>query len=178
MGFKYAIRDDTAYFLTHTVVGWIDVFTRMELCEVITSSLNFCSRQKGLEIYGWCLMPSHLHMIANSKQGNPDNLSDIMRDFKKFTSNQVIKSINEIGESRREWLLPLLQTDRNSWQLWKEGMHPVGLYKRKFTRQKLDYIHSNPVVAGIVEEPQHYLLSSARDYYCNRKGPVDLCCIG
>ncbi len=177
MGFKYAIRDDSAYFLTHTVVGWIDIFSRRELVEIIISSLNFCSRNKGLEVYAWCLMPSHLHMIAKSKQGNKDNLSEIMRDFKKFTANQIIKSINEIAESRREWLLPLLRTHYKSWQVWQEGMHPEGLYTEKFTHQKLDYIHNNPVVAGIVEEPQHYLLSSARDYYCNRKGPVDLCYI-
>jgi putative transposase len=177
MGFKYAIRTEDPYFLTHTVVCWIDIFTRYELAEVVVDSLNYCIRNKGLEVYAWCLMPSHLHMIANSKQGNTDNLSAIMRDFKKFTSNQIIKKVGEINESRREWLIPLLQTEHKSYQVWQEGMHPIGLFKRKFTRQKLDYIHNNPVEAGIVEEPQHYLLSSARDYYCNRKGLVDLCYI-
>ena len=64
VGFKYVIRSDHLHFLTHTVVDWVDLFTRKELAEVIVNSLNFCVGNKWLEEYAWCLMPSHLHRIA------------------------------------------------------------------------------------------------------------------
>ena len=72
------------------------------------------------------------------------------------------------------WLLKHFQTGADSFQVWQEGMHPIELYTKRFTDQKMDYIHNNPVVSGIVEEPPHYLFSSARDYFDNRKGLVDI----
>ena len=68
MGFKYSILDDGLYFLTHTVTDWVDVFTRRELAEVIVKSLNYCIANKSLEVFVWCLMPSHLHMIARTAE--------------------------------------------------------------------------------------------------------------
>ena len=105
VGFKYEIRGDYPYFLTHTIVDWIDIFTRRELADVVVDSLDHCIRQKDLELYAWCLMPSHLHMIARSPTSDERELSNIMRDFKKFTSGEIIRTIGRIGESRREWLL-------------------------------------------------------------------------
>lgn len=177
MGFKYAIRSDKLHFLTHTVVDWIDVFTRRELAGIVVNSLNYCIENKGLEVYVWCLMPSHLHMIARAAEGAKDDLSGIMRDFKKFTSKAIIETILEINESRREWMMNHFQIGRSTFQVWQEGMHPIELFKRRFTNQKMDYIHENPVVAGIVREPQDYLLSSAGDYFVNRRGLVKICYI-
>ncbi|CAN5472123.1 transposase [soil metagenome] len=177
MGFKYAIRSDKPHFLTHTIVDWIDVFTRRELADVIVNSLNYCIMNKGLEVYVWCLMSSHLHMIAGTAEKSENDLSGIMRDFKKFTSKTIIETIGEINESRREWILNHFKTGWDKYHVWQEGMRPIELFTRRFTNQKMDYIHNNPVVAGIVREPQDYLLSSSADYYCNRKGLVKICYI-
>ena len=112
MGFKYRITtNDELYFLTLTVVDWVDVFTRKEFCEDLVDSLRYCQKNKGLKIYAWCLMPSHLHLIVSVDPG-PIRLSDIMRDFKKFTSKKIIESINEIAESRRDWLFPWIANPR------------------------------------------------------------------
>jgi len=174
MGFKYSIHSDKLYFLTHTVVDWIDLFTRRELADIVVNSLNYCIDKKGLEVYAWCLMPSHLHMIARMAENADDDLSGAMRDFKKFTSKEIIKTIPDIKESRKEWLLKHFQTGASNFSLWQEGMHPIELYTNKFMEQKMEYIHENPVVAGIVYEPQQYVYSSAIDYYDNRKGLVDI----
>ena len=144
---------------------------------IVVDSLNYCIEKKGLEVYVWCLMPSHLHMIATTKDGNGQNLSEVMRDFKKFTSKEIVASIPEINESRKDWLLKHVQTGTNSNQVWQEGMHPIELFTKKFTDQKMNYSHNNPVLAGIVYEPQQYVLSSACDYFDNRKGLVDICYI-
>ncbi len=178
MGFKYKIRSDKPYFLTHTIVDWVDVFTRRELANVIVDSLNYCVEKKGLEVYAWCLMPSHLHMIGRAAEKSESDLSAIIRDFKKFTSKTVMDVMGEIGESRREWMMKHFHVGLNAYQLWQEGMHPIELSKRRFTNQKLDYIHNNPVVAGMVRAPWDYMLSSAMDYaFPNRKGLVKICYI-
>lgn len=174
MGFKYAIRSERLHFLTHTIVDWVDLFTRRELAMVIVDSLNYCIEKKGLEVYVWCLMPSHLHMIASVAPGNTKGLSDVMRDFKGFSSKELLRKMDSEFESRRDWLKRHFQTGQDRHQVWKEGMHPIELFSRKFTNQKMDYIHDNPVAAGIVDEPEHYVFSSARDYFVNRRGLVDI----
>jgi len=100
MSDKYKMNEpDKAYFLTMTVVGWIDVFTRKNHMLTVVNSLKHCQEHKGLEIFGWCLMPSHLHLIARAA-GNQD-MPSIVRDFKKFTSrkivNQIAKSLKAEG---------------------------------------------------------------------------------
>jgi putative transposase len=90
MSDKYKIWDNSkAYFITATVVGWIDVFTRKNHKMLIVDSLQYCQKNKGLEIYGYCLMSNHLHMIARA--GGTNSISDVIRDFKKFTSRELIK---------------------------------------------------------------------------------------
>ncbi len=89
-GDKYFISDQNAlYFLTFTVVGWLDVFTRKEYKIEIVNSLNYCIKFKGMEVYAWCLMSNHLHLIARAKE--PTHLSDIIRDFKNFTAKSILE---------------------------------------------------------------------------------------
>ncbi|MGN7987731.1 REP-associated tyrosine transposase [Pedobacter sp. 22226] len=168
MAFKYSVTDQNdIYFITTTVVGWIDVFTRKELAQVIIESLNYCQSKKGLIIYAWCLMPSHLHMIVSAEENY--RLSDIIRDFKKFTSKKIIRTIVEIKESR-EWLLDKFSfagrtnIKNKEYKFWQDGFYPIALYSNEFKDQKLDYIHNNPIESGIVSEAEHYNYSSAINY--------------
>ncbi len=107
MGRKYAIGDNRQlYFVTFTVVHWIDIFIREEYRKIIYDSIKYCQTNKELEVYGYCIMTSHIHMMIGTETGV---LSDIIRDFKSFTSRQIRKEIeNNLQESRREWLLKLL----------------------------------------------------------------------
>jgi REP element-mobilizing transposase RayT len=167
MGFHYKIAQDKANFVTLTVVDWIDVFTRKNHKLSIINSLKHCQKNKGLNIYAWCLMPSHLHMIVSAENSN---LSDIIRDFKKFTSKQIVKQITEEPESRREWMLNRFEfagrynKKIKDYKFWQDGNHPVELITPEFTKQKLQYIHNNPVEEMFVEKPEDYLFSSARNY--------------
>lgn len=92
MSEQYKFHDNQGvYFTTSTVVNWIDIFTRLDYKMVIIDSLKYNQQQKGLVIHSWCLMTNHLHMIVSTKEGF--SLSAIMRDFKKFTSKEIIKTI-------------------------------------------------------------------------------------
>ena len=118
-------------------------------------------------------MSNHLHLIVSAKN---NDLSDVLRDFKKFTSKQIIAAIENIRhESRRDWMLNIfrVQGEKNSrnktYQFWLQDNQPQELYSPAFIFQKINYIHNNPVEAGIVEKPEHYLYSSAKDYFLTKK---------
>ncbi|TXK27239.1 transposase [Pontibacter qinzhouensis] len=165
MSEKYKIYKGGLFFVTLTVVGWIDIFTRREYAEEIVHNLNYCSNKKGLEIYSFCLMPSHLHMICSAGEGN---LSNILRDFKSYTSKRLLKLVEEHPqESRKEWLLYLFKyfstsnSHNSNLQFWQQHNHPIDLYNPNILKQKQEYILMNPVMARLVTEPQYYTWSSA-----------------
>ncbi len=169
MSDKYKILDNqAAYFITMTTVGWIDVFTRKNHRMLVVDSLKYCQQNKGLEIYGWVLMSNHLHMICSAAEGFV--LSDILRDFKKHTSKQIIKQIHNEPESRREWIIDLLQKHcehlkrDQTYKVWQDGYHAEVIYSNNFFDQKLNYIHQNPVEEMIVANAEDYLFCSARNY--------------
>lgn len=165
----YKIRDQSAiHFITFAVIEWVDVFTRKQYADIVVESLKYCQDKKGLIVYAWCLMSNHIHLIVAAKNAN---LSDVLRDFKKFTSKQILDTIIENKqESRRNWMLWLFKSagaknsNNKEYQFWRQNNQPKELVTNEFMQQKLDYIHNNPVEAGIVENPKDYLYSSARNY--------------
>jgi REP element-mobilizing transposase RayT len=170
MSNKYKFHDqDKLYFVSFSVVYWIDLFIRNEYKQVLLESWKHCRKHKGLEIYGWCIMTSHVHMIIGS---NGNKLEDILRDMKRHTSTVLRDAIqNNIVESRKGWILWMMRragsknSNNEKFQLWQQDNHPIELFNHKVLHQKLDYIHNNPVEAGFVEKPEDYLYSSARDYH-------------
>ena len=159
-----------AYFVTFTVQNWVDVFTRSEYKNILVESLAYCQKYKGLEIFAWCIMSSHAHLIIRAKNGEEFLLPNIFRDFKAFMSNAVQKAIQENPqESRKEWLLPMFENGK----FWQPGNYPIEIWTNKVIYQKLDYIHENPVVEGLVYSPEQYVYSSAIDY-ADEKGLLEV----
>ena len=167
-------KQEAVYFMTLTTISWVDIFTRDSYKQLLCDSLNFCVEKKGLEIFSYVIMTSHMHMIARAKNSD---LSRVMRDFKKYTSGSLIHEIRMGRESRKEWLLKMLeeggdkQTKKSLHQLWQYNNHAEETYSPKFTLSKIKYIHNNPVEEGIVQFPEQYYYGSARDY-AGLKGPV------
>ena len=179
MSEKYKIADDELpHFITCTVIGWVNAFCREAYKEKVMESIRFCQANKGLKLHAWVIMSNHLHLIVSSEE---NKLSDIVRDFKKYTSKQIIEAIKENDrESRREWMLNMFRyagkgnNDNKEYQFWRNGYHPVELNTRIKVAQRLNYLHENPVRAGIVWEPQDYKYSSAIDYYTTIAGKLDV----
>lgn len=170
MSRKYKIRDqDALYFVTFTVVNWLDVFIRTEYRDIFLESIRYCQKNKGLEVCAYCIMSSHIHMIVG-RHGDP-GLDDIIRDIKKFTAVEIIKAIkNNAHESRKDLFLWLFERagkknkNNTKYQFWQQNNQPIELITNEFIDQKLDYIHNNPVEAGLVLSPEHYYYSSAMNY--------------
>jgi len=170
MSEKYKIRDqERIYFITFAVIHWVDVFTRGEYKDVVVESLQFCQKEKGLEIYAWCIMSNHLHLALGTT--GQHLLQDIIRDFKKYTSVALIRAIvaNE-QESRKAWMLEIfkkaaeISNKHQKYQFWQNQYHPVELSDNDKQQRCLDYIHNNPVESEMVSEAAHYVYSSAIDY--------------
>ena len=175
----YKISDQEGiFFCTFATIGWIDLFTRPVYRDIVVENLRFCQQQKGLIIYAWVIMSNHLHLIVAHEKGN---LSGLLRDFKSYSSKQLYEAIKNEPESRRVWMLGMFQwagkhnPNNKGFQIWQQQNHPKQLlpHSDSFSRQKLDYLHNNPVRAGWVDEPEEYVYSSAR-CYAGRKGLLDI----
>ena len=158
------MEEGKCYFITFSVVNWLDVFARLEYSDILVNSIQYCQQHKGLEIYAYCIMPSHVHMIAST----PNKLGAILRDLKKFTSKEIVNAIeNNPREGKRELFLGCFRNEAmtsnryKNYCFWQDTNYPVELYSDKFYQQKEMYIHSNPVKEGLVARPDQYRLSSA-----------------
>lgn len=166
----YRIHDqDGLYFVTFTIVQWLDVFIRPNYVQILIDSIKYCQKEKGLIVHAYCIMSSHIHLIIS--QRGDQSLSDIIRDLKKYTSNNIYKAIEENPrESRKSWMVWIFKSNgefnRNNenHQFWIHGFHPVALYSRKFIVQRIHYIHQNPVKAKLVYQAEDYVWSSASVY--------------
>jgi REP element-mobilizing transposase RayT len=173
------------YFVSFAVVEWIDVFARNEYKDILLESLGFCQKNKGLEIFAWCIMTNHMHLVFRSVGENKPE--DLLGDFKRFTSNAIVQAIiDNPKESRKDWLLEQFtkaatqSTNVKHHQFWRHDNKPIELWSNKVITEKINYIHNNPVEEGLVFKPEDYFYSSARDYsgercLLNHVIVVDLC---
>lgn len=170
MSRKYKFRKpDGIYFVSFATVNWIDVFTRPEYKDILVDSLNYCISNKGLTVYAWVIMSNHVHLVIETRKGP---LEDILRDFKKYTSKQIISAIeNNPQESRKGWMLWMFQRagQRNSnnqtYQFWQQHNQPVELSTTSYAIDSaIDYIHENPIKAGFADKAENYPYSSAVDF--------------
>lgn len=178
MSHQYRVRSpEDIYFVTFTIVDWVDVFTRPVYKQLIIDSLVYCQQHKGLEVYAYCLMTNHLHLLVAATE--PASLPDIIRDFKKHTNKQIIQLVNTENESRRDWMLYRFKYNAKynnriqDYKVWQDGYHGIACVRPDILLQKLDYIHNNPVATGIVLEPEHYQFSSAANY-AGEKGMMEV----
>ena len=159
---RYKFTDVTSpHFMTCTVLHWIPVFTRRETVAILFDSLQFLMNE-GLTIYAYVILENHLHLIAQSAQLD----RDIAR-FKSYTARQLIQYLSE---HRVKTILDQLafykkahKNDR-AYQFWQEGVHPEWIQNEAMMKQKIDYIHQNPVERGYVDKPEDWRYSSARNY--------------
>ena len=156
------------YFVSFATVYWLDVFTREVYFNVLVDSINFCRAKKGMELFAYCFMPSHVHLIFRSSNEDPDGL---LRDFKSFTAKKLIEAVeNNPQESRKDYLLwfferaAKMKSNSSKHQFWQHHNQPIELWTEAVIKQKIDYIHNNPVESGFVTNPVDWKYSSARNF--------------
>jgi len=160
---RYIIYEDQqTHFLTCTVINWLPLFGSAAIVQIILDSWQFLQEHHRLEIYAYVIMENHLHLIASS-----EHLSKEIGDFKSFTARKIIDFLTERNARhilRQLGFYKLRHKGDRTYQLWQEGSHPQLIQSEDMMRQKVAYIHDNPVRRGYVDDPAHWRYSSARDY--------------
>ena len=163
----YKIQPKGLYFVTLTVVGGIDVFTRCEYCDLLVDNLNYCIDNKRLRVYEYAILPSHLYMIADVEQGK-GNLPKVLRDLKSMSAKQILRAISEHPEEiRKEWLMRLFHFFANRYQhdsehhFWQFGNQPVDLEKFIKKDKPVPSPLDKLLEANFVDDPEHYAYCSA-----------------
>jgi REP element-mobilizing transposase RayT len=170
---RYKIHDNAyPHFFTCTVVEWLPVFTRQESVQIILDSWSFLQREGRLTLFAYVILENHLHFIAASK-----DLSNEIGDFKSYTARRLLDLLASAGAKtlldQFAFRKPKYKSDRE-YQFWQEGSHPEQISNADIMRQKIEYIHYNPVKRGYVDVPEHWRYSSARNY-AGLPGLVDVC---
>jgi REP element-mobilizing transposase RayT len=165
------LHPELPHFITLTVLHWIPVFTRPETVNILLDSLKHLS-EEGLKVYAYVVLENHCHFVIESKA--------LGRDIARYKSYTARKMIQYLAKNNVRQILEQLafykkahKNDR-AYQFWQEGVHPEFIQNEEMMRQKIDYIHNNPVKRGYVDEAAHWRYSCARNYQ-GREGLLDVC---
>lgn len=167
---RYRITDDAhVYFVTYSIVDWLPMFISESACRIVIDSLNFCHQKKGLRINAFVIMPTHMHAIVFDGDFDSERLKRSLTDFRKFTGRSLSDHcLNHMPKCFHETLRASSTADRER-RFWQPSRHPEGIQTEKFWRQKLDYLHENPVRKGLVMRAPYWRFSSAA-YYVSAGG--------
>ncbi|HEY5824126.1 MAG TPA: transposase [Cyclobacteriaceae bacterium] len=152
-------------FITVTCLKWTPVLKEDRLKDVVIESLNFLVSNQRIVVYGFVIMSNHFHLIW--QMAGDHKREDVQRDFLKYTGQQLLKRLKEEGSELQKELL--VETSDRKYQVWERNSLAVSLWSQDVFMQKLNYIHDNPVKAGLCEHPEDYKYSSARFYILNEK---------
>jgi REP element-mobilizing transposase RayT len=166
-------NENSMHFLTLTVIEWIDIFAKPQYGDVIIDSLKFCQKNKRLKLFEYVIMTNHIHLIVKAEE---NKLSQIISDFKKYTTRKILKLLES---DRRGYILNLI---KNSFakkkdyenQIWQRENYPEIITSEKFLFEKIKYIHNNPVKKNYVTLPENWFYSSARNRILNDNSLIQL----
>ena len=169
---RYVILEpDKPHFLTCTVVEWLPVFTRPDAVQILLDSWMYQREHDGLKLFGYVILENHLHFVAQAPR-----LDKCLSSFKSYTAARLIKLLAAHRVERlltRLRLAKLAHKHDREYQFWQEGSHAEMVFSEAVMREKLDYIHRNPVKRGYVDLPEHWRYSSARSYM-GQPGLIDI----
>ena len=159
------LTGERVFFITTTVVDFAEVFTKDKYCEILIRNIEYYQSKYRFHIYGYVIMPSHLHWIIKVNQ-RFGSISDIMRDIKKYSAWDVMEALEKDREDR---FLNIFVSEANRYKFqkrkfWMRRFHDEEIINAGMFKTKLEYIYNNPVKAGLVENPVDYKFSSARNY--------------
>ncbi len=161
---RYRI-EGSMFYITSNTYNRIAIFTRRSFIIPIIDSLNYYRYQYACKLIGYVIMPDHVHLLIWPQDAHI--ATDFMRDFKRFTSGRITRQAKL--EGKIDWLAKFMEagheTSRADYKVWQDSFWEQTIYTQRFLTQKLNYIHMNPVRAGICKAPKDYLYSSYRNYY-------------
>jgi REP-associated tyrosine transposase len=170
---RYRI-EGSIYYITSVIYNRLKIFVQPSFIIPIIDSLNYYRYQYSCKILGYVIMPDHIHLLIFPQMEAA--LTDFMRDFKRFTSGRITRQAKV--EGKKEWVDRFEQagseTERAEYKVWQDSFWEQMIYSENFLKQRLNYIHLNPVRAGMVKDAADYLYSSYRNYYLNDRQLIEI----
>lgn len=166
MPVKPRFDPDHLYFISTTAVDHVHLFRRDVIKRIIVDSLDYMRAHSWIRIYVFVVMPNHVHIVVRFL--GQRTLADVMRDFKKHTSKQIIRQYH--AENNQKVLAFLeqaaAQIPKQRYKVWEDRYDARNVFSPDFLRQKVEYIHNNPCQPHwrLAERPEDYPWSSARFY--------------
>lgn len=160
--------------MTSTIIEWLPIFTSDKYFDILINLLKYCIDQKSLKLYVYAILDNHFHLIVSAPK-----LAEVISSVKKYSAKMIIK---QLKHDNKEWLLNQLTYRKkaykmaSNYQVWQEGAHPVLISSLDVFRQKAEYIHHNPVRRGLVDQPEHWRYSSARNYILDDHSIIKIDC--
>jgi REP element-mobilizing transposase RayT len=162
------------YYITTNVYNHLSIFARPSFVIPLIDSLNFYRHKYQFKLIGYVIMPDHIHLIIWPV--GQSQVDDMMRDYKKFTAVRLIRQAEV--EGRKDWINAFKQagqeTERSENKVWQDSYWDKNIYTERFLRQKINYIHRNPLRAKLVEKPEDYPYSSYRNYALNDESLIEM----
>ena len=161
--YKFSEVNGYLYFVTLTIIEKIPILTNSTYIQVLIDNMKFYRAKKNLKIFYYVIMDNHMHLIV-SQDGD---ISKALQCFKSYTAKEILKLLTK---DNRKWILQLMKYYKkpykreSKYQFWQEGNHPQQIFSWKMLRQKVNYIHFNPVKRGLVSKPDDWFYSSARNF--------------
>ena len=154
---------ESTYFYTATILNWQSLLKQDAHKAIVTDSLAFLIANNKVVVYGFVIMPNHIHLIWRNLEMNGKEYPD--ESFLKFTSYSFKKGIRGAGMLEKY----LVNKSDREYQFWQRSPLPIPILSKEMLEQKLDYIHLNPLQAhwNLVEDPNDYLYSSCTFYERN-----------
>ena len=164
--------DGSVYYLTFTVIDWLPLFVREVPCMIMADSLNYCIHNKGLLVHAYVIMPTHMHAVLADRHMDASRLARTLTDFRKFTGHALANWCDTEGAVAFRRAIRENATGDRDRRLWQPSRHPEMIFSNAFLETKVNYLHDNPVRAGLVRLPEHWRFSSASFY---ASGGVETC---
>jgi len=160
---RYKVYEPThPHFMTCTILHWLPLFTNKDSVQIIIDSLIHLQKSDNLTIFSYVILENHLHLLAQS-----DDITKTMQKFKSYTAYELLKLLQK---NNAQTLLNQFSYHKkahrteSTYQIWEEGFHPKLIQSDSMMKEKIEYIHHNPVKRGYIEEAEHWRYSSAKDY--------------
>ena len=176
---RYRIESDgSLYFCTFSVVDWLPVFVSERSFRIVTDSLEFCHREKGLRVDSIVIMPTHLHLIVFDHRFDSKRLQDTLIEFRKFTGRKLVEFCAATMPACFTDTFHQSAGDDRFNRFWQPTWHPESINTEKFHNQKRDYLHDNPRRKGLVLRASDWRWSSVRWYETGRDCDVTITPVG
>ncbi|MBX7045257.1 MAG: transposase [Ignavibacteria bacterium] len=164
-------NQQSVYFITSTIVNWINIFTSEKYFNILIEALNFYVEKQKLSVIAFVIMKNHFHMICKS-----ENLTETIRLIKSYTAKKIISELERdnpkllkiFTEYKKDYKI------KSTYQIWQEGFHPQEVINNQILKQKIEYIHNNPVKAGYCNLSDEWKYSSSEFYFTGKKSMIKI----